>query len=174
MTNSNRDPANKTNYYLSCLRSNLEAARKKENSLLNYMSNIKSKSSEYPKAITDADIDGLEGLVIETAVRVHAVENVVKMILEEESDLIKKNVNSSILDSVRTRREPFFNEYDELLGRICEYDGQVEGLCNELGIDCIALVQTELLKLQKPISQETYKKAAEIYEKVKSDVSQKQ
>jgi hypothetical protein len=160
------------NYYLSCLSSNIEEACRKEDRLSNYILDIKSKSPKYPDVITDADIDGLEGRVIEAAVRVHAVEALRMKILEEESDLIKKDVNSSVLDSIRARREPLFNEYDELLVRLNGYDGQIEGLCNELGIDCVALVETELLKLRQPIPAETYKNAAEIYEKVKSQISQ--
>ena len=174
MVNLSRDPTNRMNYYLSCLSSNIEEACRKEDRLSNYISTIKSKPSKYPDVITDADIDGLEGRVIEAAVRVHAVEALRMKILEEESDLIKKDVNSSLLDSIRARRDPLFEEYDALLVRLNGYDGQIEGLCNELGIDCVALVETELLKLRQPIPPETYKKAAEIYEKVKSQISQKQ
>jgi len=171
MVNLSCNPTNRMNYYLSCLRSNIEDACGKEDRLAKYILDIKSKSPKYPDVITDADIDGLEGRVIETAVRVHAVDALRMKILEEESDLIKKDVNSSLLDSMRTRRDPLFEEYDELLVRLNGYDGQIEGLCNELGIDCIALVETELLKLRQPIPPETYKKAEEIYEKVKSQIS---
>ncbi len=127
------DPVNWTNYYLSCMDINLRDTLKREDELDSCLSNIESEIDEKDQ-VTDMDVTSLETCIAELAIKMHGLDVLKGLILREEEKLIKENVSSSVIDSVRMRREPVFQDYDGFVRRVSAYDSRVESVYQKMGL----------------------------------------
>lgn len=162
------DPTTKYNYYLDCLNLNIYEAQQKESGLVNILSKIESNIDA--NLVSEEDLKNLEIQVTDAALKLNGINTLKELILLEENTLIKKGVNSMILDSIRTRREPAFKQYDTYFENVASYDARIETISQKLSVD-FTLIQ-ELFLDFKSRQVKLYEEAAKTYEKVKSQISQ--
>ncbi|MEM4248173.1 MAG: hypothetical protein QXH80_02815 [Candidatus Nanoarchaeia archaeon] len=132
------DPLIKMNCYMNAFNSNLQSIYAKEADLAKILELIDARLST---KVEEKTLGQLEEIVTDIAYKLSGADKLKSLILIEENKLIEAGTNSTVLDSVRTRREPMLAEYDAFIKRAHRYDTKIEDISEQTHVNLSLILE---------------------------------